>query len=168
MKRLVLIGCICSLAILSGFTACGKQAVPGDCDPDNLTTEPQACPDRASLGFAQEFGSGTYINTSAQESLSVRNLGTSDLVVDSATFTGDSAFKVNTNPATFPANIKGNKELFVQVFFAPTQAKLYTGKLVLQTNAANDGGYFEFPISGCGVPSDGGASPCYRDGGTGP
>lgn len=165
MKRLALIGCISSFAILSGFTACGKQAVPGDCDPDNLTTQPQACPDRASLGFAQEFGSGTYLGTRPVESLTVRNLGTSDLVIDSATFSGDSAFTMTTSPATFPASIKGNKELFVQVVFAPTQAKLYSGKIVLQTNAANDGGYFEFPISGCGVPADGGVSPCYRDGG---
>lgn len=167
MKRLVLIGCIGSAAILPGFAACGKAPVPGDCDPDNLTTAPQACPDRQSLGFAREFGSGTWIGSKPQESIVVYNYGTDDLRVDAVSLSGDSAFKLDTAPSMLPANIPGNKFLAMRVTFAPTEAKLYTGRITLQSNAAN-GAALEFEVSGCGVPSDGGTSPCYRDGGVAP
>jgi hypothetical protein len=125
----------------------------------------QACADRSSLGFAQEFGSGTFIGQRPQDTLSIKNGGLADLTITSANFSGDSAFTVTTEPASLPATIQGNKYFYMRVVFAPTEAKLYTGKITVQSNAEN-GVTREFPVSGCGVPTDGGVSTCYRDGGT--
>jgi hypothetical protein len=163
MTRALLVGCIAG-AILSIFPACGKAPVP--CDGESLMPDPHACPDRASLGFAQEFGTGTLIGTAPQESLAIRNGSVADLKIDDVTFSGDSAFTVTAEPMT-PATIKGNKYMYLRVVFAPTQAKQYTGTITMKSNAVNyDGGVLQFPVSGCGIPADGGASPCYRDGGT--
>ncbi|MEW5740891.1 MAG: hypothetical protein AB1938_18370 [Myxococcota bacterium] len=130
--------------------------------------EPHSCPDRASIGFAQEFGSGTFIGTSVQESLSIRNGGVADLQISDISFSGDSAFSMALEPSV-PSTIKGNKNQFVRLTFAPTQARLYTGTLTVTSNAVNvTGGTQTFAVSGCGVPTDGGTSPCYRDGGTAP
>ena len=162
MKRSLIVGCISSLAILSGLAACGKAPVA--CDGESLTNGPQACPDRASLGFAQEFGSGTFIGMSVQEALRIQNGGIGDLNISAVTFSGDSAFTVNTEPSTVPASIKGNKNFFIRVLFAPTEAKAYSGKITVQSNAELSPS-LQFDVSGCGVPADGGTSPCYRDGG---
>lgn len=164
MSRSLLVGCISSLAILSGFAACGKPPVA--CEADSLVDQAQLCPDRASLGFAQEFGSGTLIGQKPVNTLSMRNGGLTDLTIESATLTGDSAFKLTTNPATLPATIQGNKNFLAQIEFAPREARLYTAKLTVVSNAANTPNR-EFEISGCGIPTDGGSSPCYRgDAGT--
>jgi hypothetical protein len=161
MKRSLLVGCISSLAILSGFTACGKP--PVICDGDYLDKQAQVCADRGSLGFAREFGSGTFIGQKPQDTLSIKNGGIANLNISSATFSGDSAFTLTTEPAT-PAVIEGNKYFYMRVVFAPTEAKLYTGKITVQSDGKNFPTK-EFEVTGCGVPTDGGASPCYRDGG---
>lgn len=161
LKQL-LVGCLSSVAILSGFSSCGKEPVA--CMGDDLTTAAQACSDRASLGFAQEFGSGTFIGSRPQDTLSVKNGGIADLVITSANYSGDSAFMVTTEPASLPATIKGNKYFFMRVVFAPTEARAYSGKITVQSNAEKSPS-IEFAITGCGVPTDGGTSPCYRDGG---
>ena len=63
-----------------------------------------------------------------------------------------------------PANITGNKYFYMRVVFAPTEARLYTGKIVVLSSGGRSPS-LEFELSGCGVPADGGTSPCYRDGG---
>lgn len=131
---------------------------------DDLTTSAQVCSDRGSLGFAQEFGSGTLIGQRPQDTISIKNGGLADLTITSANFSGDSAFTVTTEPGTLPATIKGNKYFFVRVIFAPTEARAYSGKITIQSNAEKAPS-LEIPISGCGVPTDGGTTPCYRDGG---
>ncbi|HEY0881301.1 MAG TPA: hypothetical protein VGD87_07215 [Archangium sp.] len=164
MSRSLLVGSICSLAILSGFAACGKPPVA--CDGDSLVDQAQLCPDRASLGFAQEFGSGTRIGTRPINTLSMRNGGLTDLTINGASLSGDPAFKLTTVPSALPATIHGNKSFLAQIEFAPTEARLYTAKLIVESNAANTPTR-EFEISGCGIPTDGGSSPCYRaDAGT--
>ncbi len=168
MKRM-LIGCISSLAILSGFSACGNPAVLPDggsaiCTGDYLDKPAQACADRLSLGFSREFGSGTFIGQRPQDTLSIKNGGIEDLKITSANLSGDSAFTLTTEPASLPADIKGNKYFYMRVVFAPTEARLYTGKIVVQSNGALSPSR-EFELTGCGVPADGGTSPCYRDGG---
>jgi hypothetical protein len=162
MKRSLLVGCISSVAILSGFLSCGPAPVA--CEGEDLTSSAQACADRGSLGFAREFGSGTFIGQKPQDTLSIRNGGVSDLVITSANYSGDSAFKLTTEPTSLPATIKGNKYFYMRVVFEPTEAKLYTGKITVQSNGEKSPSV-EFDISGCGVPTDGGTSPCYRDGG---
>jgi len=139
------------------------------CDPDSLLQKPQLCADRNSLGFAQEFNSGTYIGTKPVENLAIRNGGIEDLRIDAVATSGDSAFKYTysweADGGTLPTNVKGTTTAFIQVEFAPTQAKRYTGSITITSNAENAPQKI-FEVSGCGVPADGGASPCYGDGGT--
>ncbi|MBL8910713.1 MAG: hypothetical protein JNM17_08435 [Archangium sp.] len=161
MMRTLLVG-LTTIAILSGFAACGKPAVP--CEPDALTQNPQVCPDRDSLGFRREFGSGTLIGQKPQESLIIRNGGLTDLNVTSVNISGDPAFTMTTEPATLPTAVKGNKYFYIRVIFDPREARLYTGSITMASNAENSPSK-TFEISGCGIPADGGTSPCYRDGG---
>ena len=125
MNRPLLIGCLASLLILTGFSSCGKP--PEVCDVGYYLSTPQLCPDVSSVGFGQEFRTGTIIGTRPQNSIDVRNGGTADLVVDSVTRTGDSAFShdlIYTLPdggsgTSVPATIPGGKHLFLRVVFAP-------------------------------------------------
>jgi len=159
MTRSLLVGSIAG-AILSIFPACGKAPVP--CDGDTLMDDPYSCPDRASLGFAQEFGSGTYIGQKPQESLSIRNGGVKDLQVSEVSFSGDSAFAMSVEPAA-PTSVKGNKYIYMRVVFTPTEARAYSGTITVKSNAANaDGGQQVFAVTGCGVPQDSNR-PCAKD-----
>jgi hypothetical protein len=138
---------------------------------------PELCPDVASIGFSQEFGTGTLIGTQPQNTLDITNGGSANLVVQSATLTGDPAFTLATSylqsdgtyGSSYPATIAGGKHLLLAVTFAPLQARGYAGVITVVSNADNvDGGVSKFPVSGCGIPADGGRSPCYYDGGTPP
>ncbi|MFZ5441572.1 MAG: hypothetical protein ACOZQL_16315 [Myxococcota bacterium] len=169
MKR-KLLGFFSVLGILAGFSSCANESVcgllpdGGKGDPKYLTPEPQACADRESIGFGLEFNSGAYIGTKPQDTLVIRNGGIADLNVESVSLSGDSAFSLTTDPTTFPAVIKGNERLLMRVVFAPTQGKLYTGKITVTSNADNFP-VKELALAGCGVPADGGYSSCYGDGG---
>jgi hypothetical protein len=158
MKRSVILGSLASLAILSGFSSCGKEPVA--CDPDALMQNAQLCPDRESLGFAQEFNSGTFIGQKPQDTIAIRNGGIADLQISSATISGDPAFSLATEPSMLPASIRGNRYFYMRVVFAPTEARAYSAKITVQSNAENTPSR-EFQVSGCGVPTDGGTSPCY-------
>lgn len=159
MTRSLVVGCIAGV-ILSIFPACGKAPVA--CEADSLMDEPHACPDRASLGFGLEFGTATVIGTKPLDSLTIRNGSVKSLEVSAANYSGDSAFKVSFEP-TAPATIQGNKNMYVQVEFAPTEARAYSGTVTVTTNAVNaDGGLLTFPISGCGIPPDKN-TPCAVD-----
>jgi len=170
MKRSLIIAAV--FGIVVGFVGCGNPPAP--CAGDSLLQRPQLCPDRDSLGFAQEFGSGTFIGTKPVENLAIRNGGIEDLTLSAVATTGDPAFKFSASWDDTPGDndipgisVKGNTTVFIQVEFAPTQAKQYTASVTVTSNAENSPQKV-FQVSGCGVPADGGASPCYRDGGTGP
>jgi hypothetical protein len=171
-----LLAALVSLSILCGFASCGKVPLLPDggvdiCSKENLQSTPTLCPDRLSLGFGQEFGTGTKIGAAPQNTISIRNNSTANLEVASATLTGDSAFTLavgyDTDAGTahdLPVSIAGNKYLYLQVIFAPTQAKAYNASITVASNAGN-APMQVFALSGCGVPTDGGSSPCYADGG---
>ncbi len=171
MRKLLVTGIV---AIVVGFAACGKAPVL--CDGDSLLQKAQLCPDRESLGFAMEFGSGTYIGQKPVEALGLRNGGIEDLSLTSVSTAGDPAFKFSGSWAEdagggLPATtVKGNKTVFVRVEFAPTQARLYTGTLTVASNAENTPNRI-FNVSGCGIPPDpktpdGGPVLCNPDGGS--
>lgn len=172
MMRTLLVG-LTTIAILSGFAACGKPPVP--CEPDALTQNPQVCPDRNSLGFRREFGSGTLIGQKPQESLIIRNGGLTDLNVTAVNLMGDPAFTMSLAKSVpgggdpiavdaLPTAVKGNEYFYIRVIFDPREARLYTGSISMASNGENSPAK-TFEISGCGIPADGGTSPCYRDGG---
>ncbi len=163
--------------MLCGLSACDNTPRLADgginyCAKGFYQTTPYLCPSVDSLGFGQEFNSGTVIGTKPPQTIDVRNNGTPTLEVASATLAGDPEFTLNVSyEATdggfgmgVPASIGGGKNLFLQVIFAPTRAKLYTGTLTVVNNSSN-APMKVFTLSGCGVPSDGGTSPCYADGG---
>jgi hypothetical protein len=156
--------------VVVAFSACGAKP-SGPCDPDQLAAKAQLCPDRLSLGFGLEFNRGEFIGTSPIDNFVLRNGGVEDLVFNSVIVNGDSAFKYTAswdsdpNDATIPgATVKANQVVLVQVEFTPRAAKLYTGSLKIVSNAQNTPD-LTLQVSGCGVPADGGTSPCYRDGG---
>jgi hypothetical protein len=176
MKHLF-IGCTASVFILCGFSSCGKMPTLPDggidtCSKENLQSKPWLCPDRGSLGFAQEFGSGTFIGQKPIETISIRNNSVVNLTVDAVDKTGDGAFTMTFaydaldggTASDLPATIRGNKNLYIQVVFTPTAAKAYSGSITVTSNASNFPSQ-TFALSGCGVPADGGTSPCYHDGG---
>lgn len=140
-----------SISIVVALAACGKPSYP---------QKPQLQVDRCAIGFAQEFGSGTFIGTRPQESLIIENGGLTNLVIDSVTPSGPdvSAFEV-TGPTKM--NLKGLERAYMRIVFAPTQARCYGMDLTIVSNAEN------LPtavihVSGRGVPagSDAGFVAC--------
>lgn len=166
MKRILLACCV----VVATFASC--EPVGQVCDPKYIAEKPQVCPDRTSTGFGREFGTATYIGTKPVTSFILRNGGDGDLVIKAIETTGDSQFKYTASWDTelddgaIPGTtVKGNKKVLIQVEFAPTQAKAYAGTIVIESNAQNTPN-LTLQVSGCGLPADGGTSPCYADGGT--
>ncbi len=165
MKRSIILAAV-STVIFVGFLSCGKPPVL--CDGDSLMSKAQLCPDRDSIGFGREFGSGTFIGVTAFENLSLRNGGVETLKFSEVTVTGDDAFIFRASwdpdysdkliPTT---DIIGAKTGFMEVRFKPTAAKEYNATLTITSNAENSPKKV-FTVSGCGVPGDGGVLPaCY-------
>ncbi len=160
--------CLVAAFALVGIIASGCGKAGAACTKDSLLDLPQLCPDREGLGFAQEFGTGTPLGRRDTESLLLRNGGLKNLDISSVTTSGDSAFQFTSSWDQTPndnridgTSIAPNKTGVIQVEFRPTEGKAYTATLTVQSNAANAPNKV-FQISGCGVPTDGGTSPCYR------
>jgi hypothetical protein len=176
MKR-SLITALVSVSTLCGLSGCDNTPRFPDgginyCAKGFYQSTPYLCPSVDSLGFGQEFNTGTPIGTKPPQTINVRNNGTVPMEVTAATLAGDKEFSLNVSweapdggfGTGVPATINGGKNLFLQVIFAPTQAKLYTGSLTVTNNSSN-APMKVFGLSGCGIPTDGGTSPCYADGG---
>jgi hypothetical protein len=162
----------------------------GICSRGTTVATPNLCTDRDTLGFAREFNSGTFIGTTVKETLIVRNPGTTDLEISSITLSGDNAFSMTTSwddnrtdrsapavkvrssfkvqpdgglfvPSPIPNDPPYRESATIEVSFAPTRAQLYTGQITINSNADNTP-MKVIAIEGCGVPSDGGSSPCYQ------
>jgi hypothetical protein len=118
---------IASAAIVVALAACGKQTLP---------EKPQLILDRCAIGFAQEFGSGTFIGTRPQETLILENGGLNNLTISEVTPSGSdtSAFEV-TGPTK--TTLKGNERAYVRLVFTPTEARCYAMDLTIKSNAEN-------------------------------
>lgn len=106
--------------------------------------------DRDSIGFAQEFGSGTYIGTAPQESLLIENGGLETLTLHSATLQGDDAF---TLEGPLKTELKGKERTFLRIIFSPTEEKQYQATITLSSNAENAPTKL-IPVSGRGIRPD--------------
>jgi len=106
----------------------------------SLPQKPQIKFDRSSLGFGQEFGTGTFVGTSVPESLQITNGGQDPLTISSVTLTGDdtSVYTIVSGGAMPAGPVKSNDMTFVQILFAPTAVKLYTATLNIVSNAENE------------------------------
>jgi hypothetical protein len=140
---------------LSSWLLAGSLAASLGCGPKPPPDNPFITVDRASIGFGQEFGSGTFIGMKPMESLSINNEGLGDLTISAITLTGDPQFTMM--PATTPpVTVKGMQSTFVALFFSPDQAKIYTANLNIKSNAENTMS-LDVAISGKGIePPDAG------------
>lgn len=129
-----------TLISILAFAACGEKPRP---------QKPFILTDRASVGFNQEFGGGTFIGTKPQQSLSISNEGIEDLVISEITKSGDGAFTMMAEKA-LPTTVPGAQRSYVQIYFEPTEAKDYAGKITITSNADN---YktLEIGLSGRGI-----------------
>jgi hypothetical protein len=134
------------VSIIVGLFACGKGA-------DEVPLTPQLVTAQNSLGFGQEFGSGTYVGTSAQNSLVIQNKGQKDLVISDVQISGDSAFDFEGPDVS---TVKSGQSALVTVFFTPPAAGQYQGTLTITSNADNQPTK-DIALSGLGIdPPDGG------------
>lgn len=118
---------VIAVAIIVGSSGCGKGEEP-------LKPKPQLLLDRDSLGFGQEFNSGTFIGQSPVQSLRIQNDGQQLLTLTSVTLSGDSAFMMTPPPKTM---LKQREFTFVQLSFKPTEEKVYSGTLTIVSDAEN-------------------------------
>lgn len=124
-----------------------------------MPQKPQLIVDRESLGFGQEFGSGVYIGTMKVDSIQIENGGLEDLKIDSANYTGDQAF-VAEGPLKLV--LKGKERTFIRVIFTPTAEKVYTGSILIVSNAETNATNKSAPMKTIGIsgrgfkPEDGG------------
>jgi hypothetical protein len=86
------------------------------------------------VGFGTENGYGTYVGTSPEDSLDIKNGGTDDLIISSVSIAGDRAFTY-TGPQ--PLRIAGLQHAFVAFYFTPTSPGPYSGAFTINSNAAN-------------------------------
>ncbi|MCA2980280.1 MAG: hypothetical protein INH41_12755 [Myxococcaceae bacterium] len=167
MKRPSLLVAIV-MAVTVVIFACGPSNTNRKvCDRGSFADDAELCVDRTALGFGAEFGSGTFIGARPVEAVSLTNRGLRPLEISSVTFEGEPEFKVTSSwsdgavgraiPAT---TITGGKQGFVQVEFAPTQPRGYSGVVRVASNAGNLPALV-IQLTGCGVLPDGGPSNCY-------
>lgn len=110
-------------AIIVASFGCGKESLP---------PKPQLLVDRDSLGFGQEFGSGTYIGTAPADSIQITNGGLADLTIESAVLSGDPEF---TMEGPLKTTLKGKETTFIRVVFTPKLEKVYSGSILITSNA---------------------------------
>jgi hypothetical protein len=109
----------------------------GGDDDVKLEKGPFLFVDRESLGFDQEFGSGTYLGRSTFNTLYIENRGDEPLELTEE-----------------PVRIESRKRAYIEVQFTPTEARVYRGKFTLKSNAAN-APLRDIALSGCGIPENG-------------
>lgn len=124
--------------IVVALSSCGKAST-GPCDPEGpLGEKPRLCTQLDSIGFSQEFCSGTFIGTSAPQTLMIWNHGIPELTLGEITLTGDPAFTMTEPTKRSLVGVKKeDRQAFIQLYFAPTQFKFYSATLTIKSNAEN-------------------------------
>ncbi|MBU8894449.1 hypothetical protein DRW03_30470 [Corallococcus sp. H22C18031201] len=132
--------------ILIAAAGCGN-------DDENLPNSPQLVIDRNAMQFDTEYNSGTYVGRSTYNTLYIRNGGLQTLEITDIAVSGPSEFKL-TPPegwvAGQPLKLETNAKTFIQVTFSPKKAGDFTGKLTVQSNAANTPS-LEIPLTAKGI-----------------
>ena len=134
--------------ILLALTGCGG----GDGEV-KLEKGPFLFVDRESLGFEQEFGSGTYIGTAPLNALYLENRGDQPLAITAVVNAAPPEFTLQL-PQELTAGqtltLQSREHTTIQVQFKPTKEQLYSGKFTLRTNALNTPDK-DIAVSGKGV-----------------
>jgi hypothetical protein len=113
--------------ILLSLAACTKS------DPPRT---PQLITNRDLVGFGTESGLATYVGTSPQDSLDIKNGGVEDLIISNYSLSGDSAFTYAASQQP-PVTVRGLQHTFVTFYFTPTAATTYNATFTITSNAAN-------------------------------
>src|SRR5262249_847363 len=100
--------------ILLALTACGKG--------HDLPQQPQLIPDRDTIDFGPSLGYAVYVGTAPQESLQIHNGGSSNLLITSATLSGDPEF---TMDGPLSMQVAGLQNTFIRIIFRPTSTKVF-------------------------------------------
>lgn len=117
---------VCCVSIFIGLLACGKSDAPEG---------PQLVLDRSALQFGQEFGNAVFVGTSKEENLMIQNPGTAPLTVQSVDAQLPPEFVMQL-PEKMTVEPRGRT--FIRFFFTPSEAKRYTGSIVIHSDAANE------------------------------
>lgn len=104
--------------------------------------------DRNSLGFGLEFSSGTWLGTTPQQSLLIRNGGGQALQLGGAVLGGADATAFTVAQPTPSLPLADGEQSFVRVLFTPAQARPYSATLTLTSNA---GPPVTVPLAGEGL-----------------
>jgi hypothetical protein len=133
--RLLFLASIVTVAAACG----GSQEIP---------VKPTLFIDRTKLGFGQEDNSGTYIGATGYDSILLRNDGQDELDLTSVTLTGDDGKFTQVGPDK--TTLKYQDTASIEIDFEPSKPKVYSGTLVIASNAANTPSV-TVTLSGCGV-----------------
>ena len=148
------------LGVVAAVVMLGGCERPKTCSKGVYSDGPILCYDRLSLGFGQEFESGTWLGTENTDTLLLWNGGLKRLVSTiQLADSGGGVFRAETVDAVLP---EGNTTEFVadpgefklvKVTFKPNTADEHVGSIKI--------GELTFTLSGCGVNPETLASTCW-------
>ncbi|WP_224242069.1 Ig-like domain-containing protein [Hyalangium gracile] len=120
--------------ILLTLAGCGED------DEVKLEKGPFLFLDRQSMGFDQEFGSGTYVGASTFNALYIENRGDEPLEITAITKSAPAEFILQV-PSEFTEGqkltLQSRAHTSIQVQFKPSRVQTYDGKFTIQSNARN-------------------------------
>lgn len=132
-----------TLVIFVALLGCGN--------PDEAPEGPLLSLDREAMTFGGDFGNAVYVGTSKQESLILQNRGKTPLEIQEVTRTSDPEFTLHLPEGVAGAfTIPPRSHAFLTVFFAPREAKSYSGRITIRSNST-DGAEKVVQLSGTGV-----------------
>ena len=120
----------------------------GGGDDVKLEKGPFLFVDRDSLGFDQEFGTGTYIGASTFNALYISNHGDQPLELSDVVPALPAEFTLQK--PDLPHTLQSREAITFQVQFTPTKEQVYSGKFTLVSNALNTP-QKDIAVSGKGV-----------------
>jgi hypothetical protein len=125
----------------------------GDGDEVKLEKGPFLFVDRESMGFDQEFGSGTYVGASSFNALYIENRGDEPLEITAIEKIAPGEFTVQLPEELTtgqPLKLESRGHASVQVQFKPSAVKTYEGRLSIHSNGKN-AATKDITLSGKGV-----------------
>jgi hypothetical protein len=147
-----------ALILGSSIVACNSGS--SGPTPPPLGANPTLSVDTNELAFGEEFGTATYLGTSAQNSFWITNQGLPALQLKSVTLSGPSAYRMvgpldlNQNPINV---LDGGEKAAVTVYFTPTALQQYYGSVTINSNDPATPSKV-ITLAGCGVAPDGGTT----------
>jgi len=120
--------------ILLALAGCGGG------DDVKLEKGPFLFVDRESMGFDQEFGSGTYVGAATFNALYIENRGDQPLEITEVIKAAPAEFTLQLPQELAdgqPLVLQSRAHTSIQVQFKPTREQTYDGKFTVRSNALN-------------------------------